>query len=175
MPRALTTQIIGKEDAIKNVRKFGRGVEKSLREAVARAATRITTGAKRRVVVDTGRLRASISATYFQGGLTAEVGTDAFYAPFIEFGTGPLGASTNRQQLPSGYAHGGPFFPPPGALKNWARRHKIESPFLVARAIAEKGGAEARPFLFPSWEAERPRFLREIPSEVKKEARKHAK
>lgn len=37
--------------------------------------------------VDTGRLRASITRSTENGGLTGKIGTNVEYAPYIEFGT----------------------------------------------------------------------------------------
>lgn len=46
----------------------------------------IERGAKKRVPVDTGALRASIRSDYRDG--VGEVRADMYYAPYIEFGTG---------------------------------------------------------------------------------------
>lgn len=80
--------------------------------------------AARKTPVDRGLLRASVIAAPPEadaGGQYHEVtvGTNVEYAPYQEFGTKP-------------------FWPPPGALAVWARRHKI-SEFLVRRAIATRG------------------------------------
>lgn len=75
---------------------------------------------KEQTPVDTGRLRNSVETqlgTY--GELTATVGTNVTYAPYVELGTRP-------------------HWPPLEALTVWARRHGT-TPFLVARAIARRG------------------------------------
>ncbi len=121
--------------------------------AITDAALATDAGAKDRVAVGVGgRLRASIRPTFYQGGLVAEVGAQAKYSAFVEFGTGPRGAATNKQDLPDGYSHGPAYMPPVAALKLWARRilGDERAAFWVARAIKRKGGTEAKPFLGPA-------------------------
>lgn len=90
--------------------------------------------AKQYVPVDTGRLRGSIGYEVDSAGvpLWAVVGTNVFYAPYVEFGTDP-------------------HFPPPAALDTWARRHGFTSGFQVARRIAMFGTQE-HPYLIPGLE-----------------------
>lgn len=146
---------------------LGLRARSALRDAVNESALRIQRNARRACPVDTGRLKTSINIDFFRGGLAAEVGTDVFYAPFIEFGTGPLGEQTNTQGLPDGYTHGPRYFPPSGELAGWSKRVSGPPPFLAARAIFEKGGSEARPFLGPAFEDERPKFEKRVREKVK--------
>ena len=86
--------------------------------------------AKEKVPVDTGRLKASISSKVKT--TEAEIGTNVFYAPYVEFGTRP-------------------HFPPSSALEGWARKHGFGpgGGFLVARAISRRG-TKKQPFLVPA-------------------------
>lgn len=61
--------------------------EKTTRREVKRAALNVQNGARRRVPVDTGRLRNSIAHEIDAGGLNATIGTNTEYAPYVEFGT----------------------------------------------------------------------------------------
>ena len=56
---------------------------------LARRARQVETAAKRNAPVDTGRLRSSISHELGSSGgdLIANIGTNVFYAPYVEFGT----------------------------------------------------------------------------------------
>lgn len=60
---------------------------------LSRRAIRVETRAKELCPVDTGRLRSSITWALGRDahGLYADIGTNVFYAPFIEFGTGIYG------------------------------------------------------------------------------------
>lgn len=61
---------------------------------LARRALKVERRAKQLCPVDTGRLRASISHSIGRDStsLFADVGTDVFYAPFVELGTFRAGA-----------------------------------------------------------------------------------
>jgi HK97 gp10 family phage protein len=173
MPLAISVKVHGVRETIANFKRLSAELRRELQKTVARSAMSVQRGARRRCPVDTGRLRASIRPVYYRDGLSAEVGTEVSYAAFMEFGTGSLGASTNEQPLPSGYQHGGPFKPPAQALVEWARRHKV-SPWAVSLGIFQAGGVAARPFLFPAWEEERPRFIEAVKRQVPKAAKKVA-
>lgn len=104
--------------------------------------------------VDTGRLRASITgAAQWRGvvELVGVVGSNVQYAPYVEYGTGTLAEGEGGK--------GGAHFPPPAALDRWARRHHMPSGFVVARAIARRGGLRPRPFLRPAVETP---FMRRV-------------
>jgi HK97 gp10 family phage protein len=62
-------------------------VEAAVRDEVYAGALDVQGAAKRRVPVDTGRLRNSIAVETEQGGLSATVGTNVEYGPFVEYGT----------------------------------------------------------------------------------------
>lgn len=74
------------------------------------------------------------------GFLEAREGTDLFYqARAMEYGTGTRGDPQ--------VSHKAGHFPPPASLDRWAARHGFASGFIVARAIARKGGLKARRML----------------------------
>jgi len=125
---------------------------------VANTALGIQRVAKEKAPVDVGRTRSSIQISVFNGGLTYEVAVNAAAGIFAETGTGrfnTLGATPA-------------YFPPPSALKGWARRHGMAGKeFLIARAIFKRGGLKPRPFFQPAidqfapdYEAEAARILR---------------
>ena len=55
-------------------------------KAVGATALFVQTEAKNRTPVDTGRLRSSLQIVFYNRGLTAFVGTNVEYAPYVEFG-----------------------------------------------------------------------------------------
>ena len=100
--------------------------------------------AKIKSPVDTGRLRSSITGEVTtirtlagNNQLRGIAGTNVKYAPYMEFGTGVF---TNGEKL-----HGSPHRPSPKYLKEWARRHKTNE-YVVARAIAMRGGLKPRKY-----------------------------
>lgn len=65
---------------------------RATRREIKRAALAVEGGAKERCPVDTGRLRASVTHEVAPDGLSAVVGTNVEYAPYIEFGTSRMHA-----------------------------------------------------------------------------------
>lgn len=112
-----------------------------LRKAFTDSAALLEREAKLRAPVDTGGLRSRI--THAVDGapvpLWGKMGTNVFYAPYMEFGTGTMAEGKGGK--------GGRHQPPSGALDLWARRHGIPSGFLVARAIGRRGGLKPRRYL----------------------------
>jgi hypothetical protein len=102
-----------------------RRVMEALGKALLAGALALEGPIKEATPVDTGRLRASIRSGLLDQE-RSRVYTDVEYAPYVEMGTRP-------------------HWPPVSALEGWARRHGIE-PFLVARAIAERGTKGAQMF-----------------------------
>jgi len=131
---------------------YRKAVRDGVKAEVSRAALAVQAGARRRAAVDTGRMRASIAPTFRRDGLGAEVATNTGYGLYVELGTRP-------------------HFPPPRALRGWARRVLGDEgkAFGVARAIARRG-TRPRPFLVPAWEEERAKFERAIGDVLGKKA-----
>ena len=125
------------------------GMEVPLKKFLTKAAITVEGRAKLKSPVDTGRLRSSI--THKIEKERALVGSNVFYAPYVEFGTRP-------------------HFPPVGALATWARRHGFASPWPLAVAISRRG-TRPHPYLGPALEESRgdvDRFLKEMGEEVVK-------
>lgn len=59
-----------------------------IKRQIAIAVINIQREARRECPVDTGRLRSSIQWKLANRGLAATVYSDAFYAPYVEYGTG---------------------------------------------------------------------------------------
>lgn len=95
---------------VKGIEKLWRKVERmefrsasSLEKALAKAGLKVSSDAKKNLTenksVDTGLLRASIHISRLQNTgkkVGVAVGTNVEYAPFVEFGTGQRGASSNK-------------------------------------------------------------------------------
>lgn len=88
---------------------------------------------------DLGNLANSIMVDMVSGGEICEVGPEAPYGPYVEYGTKP-------------------HFPPPDALEGWAKRHGFKSAWPICKAISERG-IKARPYLHPAYEKVVKRYL----------------
>jgi HK97 gp10 family phage protein len=84
--------------------------------------------------IDSGNLRNSIIAETTPNGLSAEIGPQAPYGHYVEFGT----RHTTKM-------------PPLEALEDWARKHGFKSAWPICRAILKRGGLRARPYLNPAF------------------------
>lgn len=99
--------------------------------------------------IDEGNLIDSILVDAVQGGMAAEIGSIAPYAPYVEFGTKP-------------------HFPPPDALEDWARHHGFDSAWPICKVIAKRGLKE-RPYLNPAYEEEKEGFIQRIKKILERE------
>lgn len=117
----------------RNINKYKSAATERLEDATNVALINIQRGAKMRSPVDTGRLRSSIHLT--QMGTDGIVYTNVNYAPFVEYGTG------NLVEIPAG--------------------QEDDAAQFKGKGIREVNRA-AQPFMFPSWEEERPKYIKRI-------------
>lgn len=141
----VNVKVTGTGAIIKNITQYSTQAQSKVKDVVNRSALNIQNGAKRRTPVDTGRLRSSI-AIEPQSELpyVVRVGTNVQYALGVEFGTSPHIIKPKNKK----------------ALFWKGANHPVKS--------VKHPGTKAQPFLFPSWEEERPNFLKEIEGALKK-------
>lgn len=144
----------GVNDAINKISKFEHTKRQKVKDTIHESALNIQKGAKRRVRVDTGRLRASIAIQTLNEGLTLQVGTKVKYAPFIEFGTGKF------VSIPPGVN-----VPEKGRQTPWLYpESKGGTP--TGKMILTHG-SQPHPFLFPAWDEEKPNFIKAMKEALK--------
>jgi len=165
----MAIKVQGINDAIKALKKYEAEVVRDTAKEMNKAMLMTQTNAKLNAPTDTSRLKSSIVTTKAKpSDLVASTVVGVNYAPYIEFGT------KSKVEVPRGleqYAlqfrgQGGSFDDLEKNIGEWARKKGIpqENVFWIAMKIA-KYGVSARPFLFPAWEKERPKFeqaLREL-------------
>jgi HK97 gp10 family phage protein len=129
-------RIEGMKEAVRNIKDWELEKIRQSRLQIERSAINIEREAKNLCPVDDQILRPSIAKTVTATDsgrvLEAEVGTSVEYAPFVEFGTGS-GVSV------------------PAGQEEFAMQFKGKT--------GRKRNYPARPFLFPAWERERPKFV----------------
>ena len=132
----IRVRIDGLKDAIRDLKEWEQDKIRRTAMQVERSAINIERDAKNAAPVDMGILRSSIAKTVTASDkgrvVSAEVGTNVQYAPFVEFGTG-AGVSV------------------PDGQQEYALQFKGKT--------GHKRNMPARPFLFPAWEKERPKFV----------------
>lgn len=126
----MSASVVGMENTLKNVgivtargKELGKDAARYAAEAIAERAKALAESSR-----DTGDNIEKIVVVETSYGANAEAQSD--HAAYIEFGTAP-------------------HFPPVEALRDWSSRHGIDEPFLVARAISQKG-TTAKPFMKPA-------------------------
>jgi hypothetical protein len=175
----LQIQVVGLEQL---QAKFGEAEER-FRRAIARTVNQslinIDREAKREAPVNDGQLRAGIHFTVATPeNPVGVVGSYAKHAAWMEFGTGPHGAETNRQPLPPWYEHGPNHkFPPAAAFERWGQKHPIKVAgrrkkqampgYFWARVIFMNQGVAARPYFYPAAMNEAPRFEERLEAAIK--------
>ena len=121
-------------------------LDSKLQQAATDVGELIAGAARENAPVDTGDLRSRIETLVESAGkaiVQIRVGTNRDGAAAQEFGTDP-----------------GEVFPPPSALRDWARRvlGDPDAAYPVARSIAATG-LEAQPYLRPAFEEHLERAL----------------
>lgn len=182
--------INGINDVVKELKTMSDDVNKRVIEEVYSSALNIQSNAKKAAPVNMGTLRNSIQLkeNINKGTLIYEVGSKLSYAPYMEFGTGPM------VKVPSGYDEFAMQFKGKGtgtfydfllAIAEWVRRKgikggiyniatrkrqgskakKFDEDVLVAERIAYailKKGIRPQPYLIPSYELEIPKLKKKI-------------
>ncbi|GMV06721.1 MAG: hypothetical protein AMXMBFR53_29960 [Gemmatimonadota bacterium] len=127
--------------------------EKVVRREVKRTLVAIESGAKVRSPVRQGRLQNSITHETDRNGFGGRAGTNLSYGPDVEFGTAPhVIEPKNKKALAWG---------PKGSR---TVRKRVHHP-----------GTKAQPYLFPSFEEERPKHERRLVEALNAAHRKAAK
>jgi HK97 gp10 family phage protein len=148
------------QDAIKNM---SDAVSKEVSNEMQASVMKIASDAKKLAPINFGELRNSIRWNK-ESELTYSVGAYASYAPYLEFGTGPL------TTIPNGYStfasqfqqkKGGKFKDMVNALTLWVQRKGIaggKNPkslaYIIALSILKKG-MRPQPYLIPAFEQEK--------------------
>ena len=137
--------------------------------------------AKQRAPGDRGFLRQNISADISKP-LHKELTVNAFYASYMEFGTGVY-AAQYASSLPAdwqtfaaqfkGSGGGGTFAEMVKNIAEWVRRKGIASgndinsaAYLIARSILING-VKPQPFLFPAYMAQLPQLKKDLDNALK--------
>jgi len=84
----------------REINNFTNDMIRGIKRVIAETAEMLVSQAKTLAPVDTGNLKNSIGARYFDDGLSAEVSVGADYALYIEFGTGIYALSGNGRKTP---------------------------------------------------------------------------
>lgn len=144
MAKDFATRVVGGKEIQQRIARIRKVAPQFTKDAVNEHAINIQAQAKRNITdapaVDTGQLRSSVKIETFSSGFAKRVGSDVKHAAAIEFGSAP-------------------HFPPLEPIREWCRRHGLpeSAAYPIALAISKRG-TPAKPYLFPAYEQERPKF-----------------
>jgi HK97 gp10 family phage protein len=167
-----TFDITNISEVLGKLQSFDKKVQQDVKDEVNASALNIQSGAKRLAPVNMGQLRNSIylKEQKVDKGFVFTVGSNASYAPYVEFGTGgKVSIPAGFEELASGFKgkKSGTFKDMVEALTLWVRRKGIggSNDKSIAYAIAIsilKKGMRPQPFLIPSFETEKPKLIKNI-------------
>lgn len=146
----MSVEIKGLDSLRRKLQLLGGELEQATEKGVEKATKTVQTAAKLLCPVDTGYLRESIQTNFAwqpSGECVGTVGTIAEYAPYVEFGTGQMGAAS-----PS----------PPKAS-------------ISLKYKEDWKGQVARPFLYPALVDNHARIVKQLELELRKGIREAMK
>jgi HK97 gp10 family phage protein len=167
-----TFDITNISEVLGKLQSFDKKVQQDVKDEVNASALNIQSGAKRLAPVNLGQLRNSIylKEQKVDKGFVFTVGSNASYAPYVEFGTGgKVSIPAGFEELASGFKgkKAGTFKDMVQALTLWVRRKGIGGgndksiAYAIAISILKKG-MRPQPFLIPSFETEKPKMINNI-------------
>lgn len=128
-----------------NFKKLNRNVKEELARELQDIGLEIEAKAKEYVPVNLGQLRAQIRVRFLASKLVGAVAVDSAYAPFVEFGTGPLGRSQWTGPLPDGYRHSSSRKRPPiDMILKWVQQKGLTMSGIAANRRSRKVRDEQR-------------------------------
>ena len=159
-------------DVLKKLDTLDAKVQQGVKDEISASALNIQSGAKRLAPVNFGQLRNSIylKEQKVEKGYVFTVGSNASYAPYVEFGTGgKVSIPRGFEELANGFKgkKGGTFKDMVQALTLWVRRKGIGGgkdksiAYAIAISILRKG-MQPQPFLIPAFETEKPNLIQNI-------------
>lgn len=142
------------------IRKVGQLSQIQLDRIMRKQAEVVRAAAVYLVPVQTGELRGSIhtNVTHERGGTQGVVYTNKQYAPYVEFGTGPVGQANHSGISP--HVHVSYRQDP------WVYRDKKSGNFY------RTSGQPARPFMYPALKNNEKNIVRGFREDVEKEIQK---
>jgi HK97 gp10 family phage protein len=169
---SFTFDISNLSDVLKKLQTLDVKVQQDVKDEISASALNIQSGAKRLAPVNFGQLRNSIylKEQNVDNGYVFTVGSNASYAPYVEFGTGgKVSIPAGFEELASGFKgkKAGTFKDMVQALTLWVRRKGIGGgndksiAYAIAISILKKG-MRPQPFLIPAFETEKPKMISNI-------------
>jgi hypothetical protein len=176
--------VIGLDKIISKLNDLPKDIQRDVDAVLAEGANDVVNLSRQLTPVDEGRLRNGTTAARL-GPAAYEISNNVFYAPYIEFGTGPKYKPQPGYEAQAAEAKN---LPKRGNFKDFVRNiyawmlrkgllnktqsagkrvNNIAAAYDLARRILAKG-IEPRQFFFKAWEAYKPKILADVEKVVTK-------
>jgi hypothetical protein len=147
--------IKGIPETIKELRAFGKDIEKLIDAETSDIADQIESDAKKLAPKNFGKLAQSISSSKVKES-NYKITVNEIYGAYMEFGTGTkVRVPAEMQSIASQFKGGGKkgsYKEGLEAIKNWCRAKGIDEKFAyVIFAKILGAGVNPQPFLYPAW------------------------
>lgn len=154
----MARSIQGMDNLVKKLNRLGGNVEKALKTGIFQSAKHVQGKAKLLAPVNDGYLRNSIQADIEQEGdlIIGRVYTNLEYAPYVEFGTGPVGMSSDKGDIPFkvlnklAYKQNGWWIHESQIDKEVAEKYRFFKIETNQGTFYYTEGQEAQPYLYPA-------------------------
>ena len=180
------SQIDGLDELIRKYQALGRDAVPVLTRAIRRQAEVVRGAAVKLCPGDTGALRQSIHTMTKQedNSIVGVVYTNEKYAAYVEFGTGPVGATNNAGISPSvhpTYKSEGWWYPVDGEAKAGEGERKV--PSKAGMRFTNKDGVEfvstfgqaAQPYMYPALKQNEGKVMEGVASYFQSQLKKYCK
>jgi HK97 gp10 family phage protein len=168
--------IKGISETIKELRAFGKDIEKLIDAETNDIANQIESDAKKLAPKNFGKLAQSISSSKVKES-NYKITVNEIYGAYMEFGTGTkVRVPAEMQSIASQFKGGGKkgsYKEGLEAIKNWCRAKGIDE--KLAYAIFAKilgAGVNPQPFLYPAWVKGRKDYLNNLKKLLKAKKKK---
>jgi hypothetical protein len=148
--------IKGIDQVVKELRSYGKDIEKQIDAETQIIAMQISSDAKKLAPKNFGKLAQSISYEKIKES-NYKVTVNEYYAPYMEFGTGtkvnvPSEFRDMAATFKGGKAGKGTYKQGLEAIRLWCKKKGIDEKFAwVIFAKILGAGVNPKPFLYPSW------------------------
>jgi HK97 gp10 family phage protein len=168
--------IKGISETIKELRAFGKDIEKLIDAETNDIANQIESDAKKLAPKNFGKLAQSISSSKVKES-NYKITVNEIYGAYMEFGTGTkVRVPAEMQSIASQFKGGGKkgsYKEGLESIKNWCRAKGIDEKFAyVIFAKILGAGVNPQPFLYPAWVKGRKDYLNNLKKLLKAKKKK---
>lgn len=173
----------GLDRLLRKLDELGGNSPDALKTAMLQAAKKVQGDAKDLAPVgqiDGGTLRDSIQASVEEksGKIIGKVSTNVYYAPYVEFGTGPVGEVSNKdlpKNVQPSYKQDGWWIHESQIDAETAEKYHFRRIETEAGVFYYTRGQPAQPFLYPAAKQNEQTVVKIVADHLKKEIRKLVK